>query len=190
MAALPRYSRAGGFFVALEPAMNTLRTILHPTDFSEDSEHALWVARSLARDHDARLIILHVSPIESWCASPEEVHSYLTISRDALEEARGQVQGPDLQQPVELLLKTGTISTGILNTADECACDLIVMGTRGTTGLGRALIGSTAEAVMRQSRCPVLALRLPGGKRDGNRAVNSSFEGQFRESFGESAVKE
>lgn len=143
--------------------MNALRTILHPTDFSDDSENALWVARALACSHGARLIILHVSPIESTGRSAEEVMSCTTICRDALEEARGQVEGPDLAQPVELLMKKGKVSTEILETAEQCQCDLIVMGTRGTTALGRFLIGSTAESVMRNARCPVLSLRLPHG---------------------------
>jgi nucleotide-binding universal stress UspA family protein len=40
--------------------MLAIRTILHPTDFSERSEHAFHLACSLARDHGARVVLMHV----------------------------------------------------------------------------------------------------------------------------------
>ena len=47
-------------------AVNEIRVILHPTDFSKASEAAVGVARSLARDHGARLIVLHVAPADIY----------------------------------------------------------------------------------------------------------------------------
>jgi nucleotide-binding universal stress UspA family protein len=45
--------------------------------------------------------------------------------------------------------------------AQEVKADLIVMGTHGRTGVGRLLLGSVAEAVLRRAPCPVLTLKMP-----------------------------
>lgn len=49
----------------------------------------------------------------------------------------------------------------ILRLAKETGCDLIVMGTHGRTGLGRMLMGSVAEKVVRTASCPVVTVREP-----------------------------
>ena len=64
--------------------MLALRTILHPTDFSDRSQYAFWLACALARDYGARLIVLHVAdvPIVAYGEgviplNPEEVREAL-----------------------------------------------------------------------------------------------------------------
>lgn len=52
----------------------------------------------------------------------------------------------------------------ILDEADHLSADLIVVATHGYTGLKRALLGSTAERVVRHAPCPVLVTRRPGEK--------------------------
>jgi nucleotide-binding universal stress UspA family protein len=140
-----------------EAARPSIRTILYPTDFSECSEAALPEAASLAREHGARLIVLHVTPVEQSPAVPMDPRFYW----DALEEVRGRLEGLDLNHPVEVHLRHGDAAEEILGSADELQCDLIVMGTHGRSGLGRILMGSVAEAVLRGSRCPVLTGRGP-----------------------------
>ena len=61
---------------------------------------------------------------------------------------RKRVDGPDLKYPVETLLRRGYAAEGIIETAEEVGCDLIVMGTHGRTGLTRLLMGSVAENVL------------------------------------------
>src|SRR5260370_38450120 len=51
-----------GYALRMEEAMLPIHIILHPTDFSEQSENALRLAGALARDHGARLVLLHVAP--------------------------------------------------------------------------------------------------------------------------------
>jgi nucleotide-binding universal stress UspA family protein len=53
----------------------------------------------------------------------------------------------------------GETTSEILRVAEEEGCDLIVMGTKGRTGLARMLLGSVAETVLRQAPCPVLTVR-------------------------------
>jgi nucleotide-binding universal stress UspA family protein len=86
------------------------------------------------------------------------------VYRQALDEMRGRHDGPDLKLPVESVVREGDAAAEILRAAEELRCDLIVMGTHGRTGLGRLLMGSVAEAVLRRAPCAVLAIRaaLPG----------------------------
>ena len=57
------------------------------------------------------------------------------------------------------MLRTGDAREVILHTAEEIGADMIVMGTHGRRGVGRALLGSVAESVVRTSPCPVLTIR-------------------------------
>jgi nucleotide-binding universal stress UspA family protein len=135
-----------------------IRVILHPTDFSVDSEAALRVARWLAREHGARLIVLHVAVLEDLLAGTPaaEVDQ---LYRKALEDVRKRVEGPDLKHRVECMLRRGYAAEGILQTAEELASDLIVMGTNGRSGLRRLLMGSVAEHVLAKADCPVLVAK-------------------------------
>jgi nucleotide-binding universal stress UspA family protein len=136
------------------------RAVLHPTDFSDASEPALRVARSLARDRGARLILLHVVPLTALVGETasdlvEESRAY----RDALERLRARLDRPDLKEPVETRLAWGDAAAEIVRAAAEFGCGLVVMGTHGRTGLGRLLMGSVAESVLRAADCPVLAVK-------------------------------
>ena len=145
--------------------MTPIRTILHPTDFSARSEHAFQLACSLARHHNARLIVLHVleRPLIGYTgvamAPPPPPPS--TDERQALQEQLHQIQASDPAVPVEHLLVEGGTAAAILQIAQERQTDLIVMGTHGRTGLGRLLMGSVAEKVLRDATCPVLTVKTP-----------------------------
>lgn len=135
--------------------------ILHPTDFSAASEPALRVARNLARDQGARLVLLHVIPVEVFPSEVPPMPIDLAPYRTELGMRQAQLEGPDLKGSVESILREGDVADQVLQTAAEVHCDLIVMGTHGRSGVGRVLMGSAAEAVLRRSRCPVLAVRNP-----------------------------
>jgi nucleotide-binding universal stress UspA family protein len=142
--------------------MQVIRTILHPTDFSTTAKLAMELAHAIARDHGARLIVLHVEP-ESLAAGgtvPIEPRFFW----DDLEQMRCQLDGPDLKYPVESQMRRGDVVTEILHAAEERDCDLIVMGSHGRRGLGRLLMGSAAEAILRRARCPVLTVKPAGAR--------------------------
>jgi nucleotide-binding universal stress UspA family protein len=61
----------------------------------------------------------------------------------------------------EIVIVHGKPAKEILRQADERNCDLIVMGSRGSSSLVGSITGSKAEQVMRQSRVPVFIVRLP-----------------------------
>ena len=145
--------------------MLPIRTILHPTDFSDYSAFAFRLACSLARDHNARLLVLHVidRPVVAYSGvmtappppspSPEE--------HQALREQLQQLKPRGQAISTEYLLEEGDPATAIRQIAQERTCDLIVMGTHGRTGIPRLLMGSVAEHVVRNAVCPVLTVKAP-----------------------------
>jgi nucleotide-binding universal stress UspA family protein len=139
--------------------MLTVRTILHPTDFSEPSGYAFNLACALARDYGARLVVLHVTPppviVYGGGMAPPLPADY----EDRLREQLRQVVPPDPKVAVEHRLVEGDMAAEILRIAGETKCDLIVMGTHGRTGLGRMLMGSVAEQVVRKASCPVVTVK-------------------------------
>jgi nucleotide-binding universal stress UspA family protein len=147
--------------------MLALRTILHPTDFSVPAEYAFRLACSIARDHGAQLLVLHVKPMEILYADslyvlpPDPAHI-----EESFQEQLHQLQPPEPLAGVEYILKEGNPVAEILRTAEENDCHLIVMGTHGRTGVRRLLMGSVAEAVMRKAACPVLTVKAPAAQQN------------------------
>jgi nucleotide-binding universal stress UspA family protein len=140
--------------------MLPMRTILHPTDFSEPAGHAFGLACALARDHGARLLVLHVGPAPVLPylpgMAPLDLTAWVLQARQKL--ARLQPPGPGVQLDDRVVLGTN-VAAEILRAAGAERCDLIVMGTHGRSGLRRALLGSVAEEVLRKAPCPVLTVR-------------------------------
>jgi len=141
--------------------MLKIQTILFPTDFSETSQYALHLAFALARDCQARLIVLHVATPPSFVTYGEfeKVFQESSGYRHELEEKLRQCQKPDCT--AEFQLQEGDPGDEIIHVAQGTPCDLIVMGTHGRTGLGRLLMGSVAEKVLRRAPCPVLTIKAP-----------------------------
>jgi nucleotide-binding universal stress UspA family protein len=138
------------------------RIILHPTDFSPNSEEALRVAHALARDLGVRLVLFHVAPFDVFL-SDMVVPADPQVYSDALEEVRRRVDGPDLKYAVETRYARGEAADEIIRAAQEPGCGLIVMGTHGRSGLARLLFGSVAEYVLPRADCPVLVVKTPQG---------------------------
>jgi nucleotide-binding universal stress UspA family protein len=143
--------------------MHTIQTILHPTDFSESAEQAFRLACSLARDHHARLIVLHVmpTPITTLGGMPAVPPIPDEYGQEELAQKLRAVQAPAPAIPLDHMLEEGDPVGTILQIAERVPCDLIVMGTHGRRGLGRLLMGSVAEEVMRKALCPVLTVKSP-----------------------------
>jgi nucleotide-binding universal stress UspA family protein len=142
--------------------MPAIRTILHPTDFSEHSDYAFGLACALARDYGARLLVLHVAtrpvvvPIEGVIAPEPELY------QEEFTEALHKFQEADPALAIDTrLVLGGDPATEIVRAAGAAAADLIVLGTHGRKGVRRFLMGSVAEAVLRQAACPVLTVKAP-----------------------------
>ncbi|WP_168219075.1 universal stress protein [Limnoglobus roseus] len=127
--------------------MPAVRTILHPTDFGPASRAAFDDVCSLAREHSAEVILLHVVPPNP----PADLQEMKAL----LEKIGSAATHPKVHPE----LRAGVVPAVILEVTDEIQADLVVMGTHSRQGLSRLLIGSVAEEVLRHSRCPVLFVK-------------------------------
>lgn len=142
--------------------MDTIRTILYATDFSEPSRDVFPFAVALARDYGARLIVAHVMPLPITAITPGSLAVIEPEGNpEGVEEYLRQFDPHDPRVRVEHQLTRGDAATLILEIARASRCDLIVMGTHGRSGIHRLLAGSVAEQVIRHAPCPVLTVRGP-----------------------------
>jgi len=147
----------------------TYRNFLVPIDFSEHSRQTSESAAQLAALTGAKVNILHVFQIPDY---PSAFYQGLYIEHEAIKsyadkaknEARTQlslvaeeIRAKDIA--AEPLLRVGNPYEEIINAAKEIGADLIVIGSHGYTGLGRLLLGSTADRVIQYAPCPVLVVR-------------------------------
>jgi nucleotide-binding universal stress UspA family protein len=143
-----------------EHAMVPIHKVLHCADFSEPSDYAFALACSVARDQGAGLTVLHIYP-------PPASHGEVVARRqpdgfrEPLLKNLHQSYKADPKLSVEYRLAEGEPAAEILRLAREGGYDLIVMGTHGRAGLGRLLMGSVAEKVIREGPCPVLTTKRP-----------------------------
>jgi nucleotide-binding universal stress UspA family protein len=133
------------------------KRILCPIDFSESSAPLIRFVHSIATE-DATVFFLHA--FKSYEASgshfsPEQVEQERCIELKQLLE----ILPPSFNRTTECIVEFGHPAETIIKYACENEIDLIVIATHGRTGLDRLLLGSTAEAVMRQATCPVMAIK-------------------------------
>jgi nucleotide-binding universal stress UspA family protein len=141
-----------------------LERILVPVDFSDCSLDALEYAVVVAQQAKASIMLLHVlEPVSygldftlSHVRTREHVRESWT---KRLKELTSSHQHSHVA--MEFQLRGGLPADSILDSAQTLPCDLIVMGTHGRRGISHALSGSVAEAVLRKSHCPVIAVRSP-----------------------------
>jgi len=141
--------------------------ILHPTDFSELSLLALRYARELSEQFNAQLHCLHVvdESQQYWAALGPEAAPVVAPMDDILSAANAQMQSfADSHLLGMSFLPITSVVAGrpfvqIIEYAKESTCDLIVLATHGRSGFMHALLGSTAEKVVRKAPCPVLTVR-------------------------------
>jgi universal stress protein A len=144
----------------------SITRILVPTDFCRDADTAMLYAIDLAKPFGAIVELLHVveDPLAAgmWAAeyyTAEIAGLQINLVKDA--EARLRRIVDDAKTPIRLMseVRTGPAAATIVDTAGERHADLIVMGTKGRTGLAHLLMGSVAERVVRLAPCPVLTVR-------------------------------
>jgi universal stress protein A len=145
----------------------TLGRILVPLDFSGKSRQALDLAVPLSAQYGGKIILLHVvqpPAVSAWHAIPGGGH-YLGMKRHNLKDAAHKRLKEMAFEHVPARLRgqtivlEGTPYEEITSMARRLNVELIVISTRGLTGLKGMLIGSTAERVVRHAHCPVLIAR-------------------------------
>lgn len=143
-----------------------MKTILFPTDFSENATHASRYAGMLAKLYDANLVILHVHHIPMV---PESNHSFeiknaiLLNEKSAREDlevfAKKFMEASNL--PSERIIQRieyGFPAEKIVEIANLIKADLIVMGTKGASDMLDKWLGTHAQEVMKTAECPIFTI--------------------------------
>jgi len=142
-----------------------LKSILVPVDFSASSQAAVRQAFRLARLFGARLDVLHVGetvPVPNFYDTGGVAYEFgSSFAEEAINELHGFAADAFPEEPGEKVEVQAHVGVGhspnvIAKEAERLGSDLIVMGTRGLSGLKHLLIGSVAERVLRLARVPVL----------------------------------
>ena len=147
--------------------------ILVPVDGSHASTLGLQEAIRLAIDQRARLRLIHVvdellvaQNFEGYINAGDLIDSLEESGKKALQKAVALTRKHDLKVDASLFETVGGSVAGvILREASKWKADLIVMGTHGRRGFGRMVLGSDAEAILRETRVPVLLVRAPDRKK-------------------------
>jgi nucleotide-binding universal stress UspA family protein len=125
-----------------------LTHILCPTDYSQPAASALDHAIAVAGWYQARVTVLHV------CAGPPGDSDRAQLLRE-VAAASDPVR---VSTPVDVALADGDPARSIVREAERLPADLVVMGTHGTGGFKRLILGSVTEKVLRQAPVPVLTV--------------------------------
>lgn len=147
--------------------MFTPKSILVPTDFSEFSDRAVQQAVDIAEQNNAKIFLLHVIDKLQQCAIDYciPLETMMKVQSDSEKEAAKKMQEEADKilkaKKIDVVfdVKSGVPYEEILKEQQERKADLIVIASHGRTGLLRTLIGSVAERVMREAKCPVLLVR-------------------------------
>jgi nucleotide-binding universal stress UspA family protein len=153
------------------PTETSPRPVLVATDLSDPAREAIRQAGQHAKERRAKLVALHVAqnltPIHPVFPhlSQRDVNDEIRIARVLTDRLSDQVDATvDPDVPADVIVDFGVPDVAIVRKAEELQSQLIVVGSRGATGLERLMLGSVAERVVRHAHCPVLVARLGGGR--------------------------
>ena len=141
----------------------SVKNVLFSTDFSPTSEAALPYAVAIARRFGSTLHIVHVLSEANLLMMSGGVDyvSMGTIYDDARAEAKEHIEKiAELIEgvPHRSYVRHGLIWKNLAGIIAEHEIDLVVVGTHGRTGLGKLVLGSVAEDILRHAPCPVLTV--------------------------------
>ena len=140
------------------------KRILVPVDGSESSTKALVAALQLAREGGGRVRLLHALDELAYLSGFEAGGDLLGVAREygarTLQQSLAIAGSAGVPADTKLVESAGARLGDVVATeARDWDADLVVVGTHGRRGIGRVLLGSGAEQVIRQAPVPVLAVR-------------------------------
>ncbi|MBP1749449.1 MAG: UspA protein [Deltaproteobacteria bacterium] len=143
------------------------KRILVPTDFSEFSDDALEVAYDIAKQYQAKIYLLHVIETIQQCAvdycleeqTVDELEKQILASSEKM--MKEQIEKVVKSKDVEIItdIRKGTAHREILKEEQSRNIDLVVISSHGKTGFLGHLLGSVAEKITREAKCPVVLVR-------------------------------
>tara|TARA_B100000949_G_scaffold235604_1_gene260349 strand:- start:16081 stop:16962 length:882 start_codon:yes stop_codon:yes gene_type:complete len=145
--------------------LDVMKKILVPVDFSAYSEYALEVAAILAKQHGAGIVLLHMIGMSdsilanSEIAEEAEAKYFLKLAKEKIKEftERQYLQNVAVSTIIQNYKDFGEVN----QVAKEQNCDLVVMGSHGTSGFSDLFVGSNTEKVVRSSELPVIVIKKP-----------------------------
>ena len=154
-----------------------IKNVLFATDFSDAAEAALPYAAALSLRYGSTIHLAHVLPeaafLRPGAPDPmvlgsiyEEAHS---VAQEKMQSLADRLKG----FPHKTYVRHGETCDALSEIIGQEAIDLVVAGTHGRTGLGKLVMGSVAEEILRQVKCPVLTV--------GPRVVNTTVAERHRD---------
>jgi nucleotide-binding universal stress UspA family protein len=144
--------------------MKSIQKILVAVDFSEFADSVLDVAVEFAKQLSAELHLVHAFDVRIPLVTPYEVAIPTAFIEEAREAAASKLAALIRKVADDGVTATSHLSevpaaSAIVDLAEELGADLIIMGTRGHTGLKHVLLGSVAERTLRHAPCSVLTVK-------------------------------
>ena len=147
--------------------------ILVPIDGSEPSFHAARIANNIGKRFNSEIIFLYVvvSPSKyeyanlTGLVTPKQIDMIIQNAKEEAKDWFNRIEDMVKKENPNIKLSTKVILTGvavygeIIQHAEKESIDLIVIGTRGRSGVKKLLLGSTASGVVTYAHCPVLVTK-------------------------------
>lgn len=140
-----------------------MKTILVPTDFSKNADNALRYAVELAKKGNYKIILLHayhisfVGPFIPTAVVESEIKA---AEAEANSKLRGLCMDTILSGKVrcEYVSWHGQPVDAVMNTIKKKKADIVIMGTKGASGIKEVIIGTNAAEIVEKASCPVIAV--------------------------------
>jgi nucleotide-binding universal stress UspA family protein len=164
-----------------------LKNVLYATDFSRAADAAFPYAAEFSRRFAAKFYAVHVRTPENYLLGGPESWAAANAEQEKEENGLRAVLRNDLPHiETEVLSFEGGVWPTLESVINEKQIDLLVLGSRGRTGMGKILLGSVAQEIVRRATCPVLTVGP-------HSPSEPPLEGRFREilyatDFGEASV--
>ncbi len=171
-----------------------MKTILVPYDFSTEADNALAFACGLAAKKESKVKLLHVIEIPTThslgtmggAVEPnyelDQIYVVELVEKRKKQMAALEEKYSNAPFPFQTKLIFGNPYAGISREISEIKADLVVMGSKGSSGLEELLIGSNTEKVVRHAICPVITIK---DQRNPENIKNIVFASDFEDTTDE-----
>lgn len=144
--------------------MGAFKRILVPLDGSKTSEQALAAALAMARDAGAKLTLVHSVDESAYLSESDYSGHLVEAARSAAQKVLANgletAKAAGIEADSKLIDFPGQrLGQTIADEAQACGADLIVVGSHGRRGIGRVLLGSGAEQIVRMAPVPVMVIK-------------------------------
>jgi nucleotide-binding universal stress UspA family protein len=139
-------------------APTTLKTILFATDFSDSAKKAQSYATTLANRFRAKLLVVHAKEPPNYALPPDSWRSTDEADSRKMQELRESLPRSFPGLKSEFHMGEGNAWEVVEAVRGQFDVDLVVLGTRGRTGIAKLVLGSQAEGIVRRSKGPVLTV--------------------------------